>query len=386
MIQNRINEGAFVKDIACELNVSPKTVSRALKRGGAPTGKPGRPSTSKLDLFKPQVDDLLASNIWNAQVILRELQAAGYEGSYTILREYIQPKRGLRPGKATVRFETDPGRQLQSDWGEIMTVVGGVRTKAYFCVNELTHSRRFHVWAAASLDANHTYEAIIRAFEHFDGVPMEVLVDNQKAAVIKHGKDGDIRFNQRFIDMGEHYGFKPKACKPARPQTKGKVERMVRYVKENFFVRYRAFDSFEDLNQRLHAWLTTEADARVHGTTKQVVSESFRTEQAFLHPLRQPRFETAYIETRRVSWDAYIDVKGNRYSVPAHLAGQTVRVYIGLEGDLRVADIHDQWVAYHRLRPKAAGWATDSSHHKPLWERVVGKVQRRPLSAYEEVL
>lgn len=59
MIQNRINEGAYVKDIACELNVSPKTVSRALKRGGAPTGKPGRPSTSKLDLFKPQVDDLL---------------------------------------------------------------------------------------------------------------------------------------------------------------------------------------------------------------------------------------------------------------------------------------------------------------------------------------
>ena len=386
MIQNRINEGAYVKDIAAELKVSPKTVSRALKRGSAPTGKPGRPTTSKLDPFKPRIDELLARNIWNAHVILRELQAAGFKGSYTIVRDYIHPKRVLRPSKATVRFETDPGRQLQSDWGELMTVIGGVRTKAYFCVNELTHSRRFHVWAATSLDANHTYEAIIRAFEHFDGVPMEVLVDNQKAAVISHGKDGNIRFNQRFIDMGEHYGFTPKACKPARPQTKGKVERMVRYVKENFFVRYQAFDSFEDLNQRLHVWLTSEADARVHGTTGQVVSEAFRTEQAFLHPLRQPRFDTAYIEPRRVSWDAYIDVKGNRYSVPAHLVGQTVRVYIGLEGDLRVADSHDQWVAYHRLRPKAAGWATDSSHHKPLWEKVVGKVQRRDLSVYEEVL
>lgn len=194
--------------------------------------------------------------------------------------------------------------------------------------------------------------------------------------------------------MGEHYGFTPKACKLARPKTKGKVKRMVRYVKENFFVRYQAFDSFDDLNQRLHVWLTSMADAQVHGTTGQVVSEAFRTEQAFLHPLRQPRFDTAYIEPRRVSWDAYIDVRGNRYSVPAHLVGQTVRVYIGLEGDLRVtdlrdqwvADLRDQWVAHHRLRFKAAGWATDSSHQKTLWEKVVGMVQRRDLSVYEEVL
>lgn len=386
MIQNRIHEGAYVKDIAAELKVSPKTISRALKRGSAPTGKPGRPAASKLDPFKPRIDELLEHNVWNAQVILRELQAIGYQGSYTILRDYIQPKRVLRPSKATVRFETDPGRQLQSDWGELMTVIGGVRTKAYFCVNVLTNSRRFHVWAATSLDAHHTYEAIIQAFEHFDGVPMEVLVDNQKAAVISHSKEGNIRFNRRFIDMAEHYGFTPKACKPARPQTKGKVERMVRYVKENFFVRYQAFDSFNDLNQRLHAWLTNEADARVHGTTGRVVSEAFRTEQAFLHPLRQPRFDTAYIETRRVNWDAYIDVRGNRYSVPAYLVGQTVRVYIGLEGDLRIADLRDQWVAHHRLRPKASGWATDSSHHKPLWEKVVGKVERRHLSVYEEVL
>jgi len=110
MIQNRINEGAYVKDIAAELKVSPKTVSRALKRGGAPTGKLGRPAASKLDPFKPQIDQMLARNVWNAQVILRELQTAGYTGGYTVLRQYIQPKRVLRPSKATVRFETDPGR------------------------------------------------------------------------------------------------------------------------------------------------------------------------------------------------------------------------------------------------------------------------------------
>ena len=204
MIQNRIKEGVFVKDIAAELNVNPKTISRAIRRGSAPTGKPGRPTESKLDPFKGRIDEMLGRNIWNAQVIFRELQAVGYTGGYSILRAYVRPKRVLRPSKATVRFETAPGRQLQSDWGELFTLIGGVRTKAYICVNELTHSRRFHVWAASSLDANHTYEAIIRAFEYFEGVPMEVLVDNQKAAVISHDRDGEIRFNKRFVDMAEH--------------------------------------------------------------------------------------------------------------------------------------------------------------------------------------
>src|SRR6476620_4619655 len=106
--------GVYLKDIAAELGVHPKTVSRALQRGSAPTGtRPLRPS--KLDPFKARVDQLLASGVWNSVVILRELQAAGYTGGHTILREYIGPKRALRAGRATVRFETPPGQQLQSD-------------------------------------------------------------------------------------------------------------------------------------------------------------------------------------------------------------------------------------------------------------------------------
>ena len=107
------------KDIAAELGVHPRTVSRALRRGSAPErSRPPRPS--KLDPYKPTVDRLLAEGVWNAVVILREIQAQGYDGGSTILRDYIQPKRAQRQSKATVRFETPPGRQLQSDWGEIV--------------------------------------------------------------------------------------------------------------------------------------------------------------------------------------------------------------------------------------------------------------------------
>ena len=89
--------------------------------------------------------------------------------------------------------------------------------------------------AAGRCDAEHTYESLIRAFEWFGGVPRQVWVDNQKSAVLSH-VPGAVRFNERFKQLACHYGFVPKACRPYRARTKGKVERMVGYVKQHFFV------------------------------------------------------------------------------------------------------------------------------------------------------
>jgi transposase len=116
VIQALVKRGVYVCDIARQLGVHPKTVSRALARGSAPTPTRTR-RTSRLDAYRAQVDQLLAEGVWNAVVILREIQARGYIGKGSILRDYIRPKRALRPSRATVRFETVPGRQLQSDWG-----------------------------------------------------------------------------------------------------------------------------------------------------------------------------------------------------------------------------------------------------------------------------
>ena len=128
--------GVYNKDIAAELGVHPKTVGRALKRGSAPTVAKRR-RASKLDPYKEKIDEMLAANVWNAVVILREIQAMGYDGGSTIVRDYIAPKRALRPGKATVRFETPPGRQMQNDWGELKTEIAGEEVKVHFNVNTL---------------------------------------------------------------------------------------------------------------------------------------------------------------------------------------------------------------------------------------------------------
>ena len=381
VIRTLSKRGVYLKDIAIELGVHPKTVSRALQRGSAPQRQPKRRG-SKLDAYKDQVDQLLKEGVWNAQVILREIQAQGYAGGITILREYMAPKRALRPGRATVRFETEPGRQLQSDWGKLVTEIAGERVKVHFIVNELGYSRRFHFWGTESEDAEHTYEGLIRSLEYFGGVPEQVLVDNQKCAVLDHPNGGSPRFNERFLDLAHWYGFTPRACQPYRARTKGKDERMVGYVKGNFFVRYRTFESWAHLNQLAEQWLAAEADPRVHGTVKEVVAERFAREQPCLGPLPERRYDTSYRETRQVAWDSYIEVRGNRYSVPAQLVGQAVAIRIDLEGTLRVYH-GETLLATHRLRDIRAGWVSVPEHHAQLWQSTL-KVERRPLEVYEE--
>lgn len=374
--------GVYHKDIAHQLKVHPKTISRALKRGSAPPSRRKR-RESKLDPYKAQVDQLLAEGVWNAMVIYREIEAAGYQGKLTILRDYIQPKRAIRAGRATVRFETQPGQQLQSDWAEVVTLIGGQETKVHFQVNTLGYSRRFHFWCTDSQDAEHTYEGLIRSLEYFGGVPQEVLVDNQKSAVLSHPNSGQVHFNERFVDLAAWYGFVPRACRPYRARTKGKDERMVGYIKGNFFVRYRAFDSWAHLNQLAEQWLAQEADQRRHGTVREVVVERFKREEPTLGPLPAQRYDTSYRQSRQVGWDGYIDVRGNRYSVPGELAGQTVAIRIGLDESLRVYH-GEQLVSQHRLQSVSEGWVTVPEHHHRLWHNTL-KVERRSLEVYEQV-
>lgn len=265
-----------------------------------------------------------------APVILAEIKAMGYTGGRSMLRYYIQPKRKMRPSKRTVRFETQPGYQLQHDWGEVEVEVAGQRCKVNFAVNTLGFSRRFHVFAAPKQDAEHTYESLVRAFRYFGGSVKTVLVDNQKAAVLKNN-NGKVVFNSGFLLLADHYDFLPRACRPRRARTKGKVERMVKYLKENFFVRYRRFDSVTHVNQQLEQWMAEVADKRELRQFRQTPEQRFALEQEHLQPLPDTDFDTSYFDIRHVSWDSYIEVGGNRYSVPETLCGQPVSIRISLD-------------------------------------------------------
>lgn len=113
VIKTLNQRGVFITDIATELEVHPRTISRALKRGNAPK-RQHQAHNCKLEPYKPKIDQLLSQNVWNGVVIPREIQAEGYTGGYTMLRGYIAPKRSLRPSRATVRFAC-PGGLGQGD-------------------------------------------------------------------------------------------------------------------------------------------------------------------------------------------------------------------------------------------------------------------------------
>ncbi|MBK1736105.1 IS21 family transposase [Halorhodospira abdelmalekii] len=388
ILQKR-EQGLYIKDIAAQIGCSERTVRRIIQRGPA-KGKRPRARGGKLDPYKPLIDQYLQEQIWNCQVILRRLQIAGYDGGITLVRDYVQPRRSQRISKATVRYETEPGRQLQHDWGETEAVLAGQRQRIAFAVNTLGYSRRLHVYAAPRQDAEHTYESLIRAFECFGGAPSEVLVDNQRTAVLGRDQHG-VHFNPRFLDLAERYGFTPRACRPYRARTKGKTERMVRYVKENFFAENREFESIEHLNRELERWLAEVADLRLHGTHQEVVLERFeRAERAELRALPRERFDTAYRFYRTVGWDGYLEVEGNRYSVPDTFCGETVVCRLSLDHELTVygrgsSEEPCEPVAWHVLTDPSAGWQTDPEHHRRLWAEVI-PVETRDLSVYEEVV
>lgn len=278
MIKQMRQQGAYIVDIATQVGCSERTVRHYLKYPEPPARKT-RHKMAKLKPFMDYIDTRLAENVWNGEVILAEIKAMGYTGGRSMLRHYIQPKRKMRPSKKTVRFETQPGHQLQHDWGEVDVEVAGQRCKVNFAVNTLGFSRRFHVFAAQKQDAEHTYESLVRAFRNFGGSVKTVLVDNQKAAVLKNN-DGKVVFNSGFLLLADHYDFLPRACRLRRARTKGKVERMVKYLKENFFVRYRRFDSLAHVNQQLEQWMVDVADKRELRQFRQTPEQRFAASAA----------------------------------------------------------------------------------------------------------
>ncbi|VCY25193.1 Putative transposase (identified by ISEscan HMM) [Escherichia coli] len=296
MIKQMRQQGAYIVDIATQIGCSERTVRRYLKYPEPPARKT-RHKLVKLKPFMDYIDMRLAENVWNSEVIFAEIKAMGYTGGRSMLRYYIQPKRKMRPSKRTVRFETQPGYQLQHDWGEVEVEVAGQRCKVNFAVNTLGFSRRFHVFAAPKQDAEHTYESLVRAFRYFGGCVKTVLVDNQKAAVLKNN-NGKVVFNSGFLLLADHYNFLPRACRPRRARTKGKVERMVKYLKENFFVRYRRFDSFTHVNQQLEQWIADVADKRELRQFKETPEQRFALEQEHLQPLPDTDFDTSYFDIR----------------------------------------------------------------------------------------
>ena len=149
-------------------------------------------------------------------------------------------------------------------------------------------------------------ETLLGCHEHdfyfFGGVPREVLYDNMRTVVTDRDQYGPElhRYNRTFLDLAHHYGFLPRLCRPYRAQTKGKVERPVRYVRGNF-VYGRTFLHDGDLDHQRQHWLERVANVRVHGTTRERPRDRFDREERFLLQPLAPRRYTSLVLDRPTS-------------------------------------------------------------------------------------
>jgi len=319
VIRQMHREGLSISEISRRTGHDRKTVRKMIASGSQPVYRPRSATTSsKLDPHRAYVLQRMKVGVNNAVKMLRELRARGYDGGITILKEFMRPHRSRE--KAVARYETPPGYQAQVDWGTCGRIhEGGVLKTVYcFCMT-LGHSRGMYVEFTTRCDTRAFIRGHVNAFSFFGGVTETCLYDNLKSVRLAMTKDG-AKLNPTFVDFADTFGFVPKLCRPRRPQTKGKVESGIAYVKGNFLPG-ESFSSLAEMNGAALGWLNGVANVRVHGTTGEVPVERLVNER--LAPLRPSMvFDTALYQTRKITRDCLISYQGCRYSVPHKFAGR----------------------------------------------------------------
>ena len=320
LIHDLKRQGLSISAIARKLGLDRKTVRRHLARGmEAPVYGPRAPRPRQLAAYEPYLRERIAA--WpelSGKRLLREIRELGYQGCYSLLSDFLREARPPRPKPFERRFETAPGRQGQVDFAQFKTAFAdepGVERSLWLFTMILGHSRWLWGRFCATQDLQTVLRCHIDAFAAMGGAPSELLYDRMKTAVIGENAEGVVAYNPGLVGLLNHYGAVPRACRPYRAQTKGKIERPYRYIREDFFLA-RSFRDLDDLNAQFEAWRTTVAHARVHATTRRVVAEHFAEERPALitHPA-VPYSAVLTIE-RRVSREGMVSVGGNLYSVP----------------------------------------------------------------------
>jgi transposase len=292
MILDLHRQGLSVSAIARHLCIDRKTVRSAIAKGlESPKYKTRPPRARITDPFEPYLKERLAAYPGLTAVRLwREVKERGYAGGYSVLRDCVRDLRPPRTAGFEVRFETLPGEQAQVDFAHFEVEFAddpGVKRVVWLFSLVLGYSRLIWGRFVVHQDLQSVLRCHIAALEAIGGAPHEILYDRMKTAVIGEDANGVVVYNRALVDLARHYGFQPRACRPYRPKTKGKVERPFRYIREDFFLG-GSFRNLDDLNAQLRHWLDTVANPRVHATTQRVVNEAFADEKPALKPAARP--------------------------------------------------------------------------------------------------
>ena len=330
------DKGLTKKATAQRLGLDRKTVAKYWEGPIDDLEKPRYEERSKLT--DPYVDYITNRlDEWpelTAERIYREIKSQGYTGSKRTVRRCVARLR-----KKTYReykpFETLPGEQAQVDWGHCGKIeMFGRQLMLYVFAFSLSWARVKYVEFIISQNMATFCGSLHRAFEYVGGVPQEIVFDNAKT-VVSERVGGVVRYNENLLRLAASYGFTPKACWTNDPESKGKVESSIKYVKRDFLYAC-TYTDLEDLNAQARQWCDEVANRKIHGTTGEIPFERLEEEQYYLQPLviGQPLF---VVESRKATKTQLISIDGNKYSVPVQFARKQVN-YRRFEDQIELLD------------------------------------------------
>jgi transposase len=336
LLRHYLEQGIPKSVIAEQLGMSRRTIYHWISTGQLDRDldqdvhyTPRPPVPTKLDAFKAILEARLeAYPELSAVRLLEEIRAAGYTGGYTQLKEYVRKIRPRSVPEPVIRFETPPGHQAQVDFARFR-LPWGVR---YALMVVLGYSRLLWLRFYVRQDMRTLLAGLEEAFSFFGGVPRELLFDQMKAVITKDLRllGGQLVVNLEFLRFAEHWGFTPRACRPYRAQTKGKVERPISYVRDNF-IYGRELNGDGHLDEEITRWRDHTANVRLHQTIKERPTDRFeRDERSLLQPGAARPYRSLILVTGNGSTKTQstavpqIQVERRPLTAYARLAGGTV--------------------------------------------------------------
>lgn len=283
------------------------------------------------------------------------------------LREQLGISKSAPPREYTAVAELPPGKQMQVDFGEMyMPNAGGAgKTKVRFAVFVLSHSRyKFVYFQSRPFHTVDLVTAMTECFRYFDGMPDEIVFD-QDSIVCVSENSGDIILTYEFEKFRQQCGFKVYMCRAADPESKGKVENAVRYVKHGFLEnRLYPFDD-GTLNNCAIAWIERTANAKIHGTTRKVPAEVFKEERDHLKPIPIDENIPVLPVRRTVRKDNTIVYGSNRYSVPigTYTNQKEVEIEVG-DGILKIYTVFHELICEHQISVERGMLIKNKNHDR----------------------
>lgn len=354
-------------ELARRFNCDSRTIDRYLKinSGELEPKKSSRVYESFIDDYKSIIIEKVDTYGATAMAVYKFIEKKGYKGKYSTVAAFVKKHKNVEIQKATVRFETTPGLQAQVDWKENLTMMSkhGEIFKVNIFLMVLGYSRIKYVKLTTDREQKTLFKCMISAFSYFQGIPQEILFDNMKTVVDRSKSTfSSVEFNKIFKHFTNDAGFKPIACRPYRPQTKGKVESLARLT-NRLAVYNGEFEDYDDLDRIVQDFMK-EVNNEVSQAINETPLSRLNKELEYLKPLPPMDSLVSYVSCEKeykVSKESMVNYKGKKYSVPTKYIGLKINITEACDGNISIY-YNEDFIVCHSLSENKYNYKVGHMH------------------------